>query len=54
VALVTIGIYTFGSVLVFISLTWNGYPYPIQLIIPPIFGTVFSAIFYVKVVNTKV
>ncbi len=52
-ALVTIGIYTFGSVLVFISLIWNGYPYPIQLIIPPIFGTVFSAIFYVKAVNTK-
>jgi hypothetical protein len=48
IGLVTSGIYIFGSVQVFVSLLWNGSPYPIQLIIPPIAGLsiAISFVFY--------
>lgn len=36
--LVTAGTYLSGSVLVFISLIWFGMPYPMQLVVPPVFG----------------
>jgi hypothetical protein len=36
--LVTAGIYLYGSVLVFILLIWFGKPYPMQLVVPPVFG----------------
>lgn len=39
VALFTSGIYLFGSVLVFITLIWNGSPYPVQFVVPAVFAT---------------
>jgi len=44
--LVTAGTYMLGSVLVFISLIWLGRPYPMQLVVPPIFG-LGIAVFYI-------
>jgi hypothetical protein len=42
IGLMVCGIYLFGSALVYIILIWNGAPYPLQLVIPPIFGISFS------------
>jgi len=50
--LLTSGIYIFGSVVVYVSIIWNGSPYPIQLIVPPIFGLSFAALFFIWVINT--
>lgn len=36
------GIYIFGSALVYISLVWQGAPYPPQVAIPPLGGILFS------------
>lgn len=36
------GIYLFGSALVYISLLWNGAPYPFELVFPPVVGILFS------------
>jgi hypothetical protein len=36
------GIYMFGSALVYISLIWNGAPYPPELAYPPILGIGFG------------
>ncbi len=38
IGMLTAGIYLFGSFLVYASLIQNGAPYPLKLIIPPIFG----------------
>ena len=43
--LMVCGIYLFGSALVYISLLWNGAPYPLELALPPIIGIGFG-IFY--------
>ena len=43
--LMVCGIYLFGSALVYISLFWNGAPYPLELALPPIIGIGFG-IFY--------
>lgn len=40
--LMVCGIYLFGSALVYISLLWNGAPYPFELVFPPIVGILFS------------
>jgi len=50
-ALLSSGVYLFGSVLVFITITWNGSPYPIQLIIPAISGMSIAILFFVWVVK---
>ena len=47
----TAGIYSLGSLLVFISVFWNGYPYPIQLIIPPIFGLSITILYLIWVLK---
>jgi hypothetical protein len=49
--LLTSGIYIYGSLLVFISVVWNGRPYPIQLIIPPIFGLSIAIFYFIWVVK---
>jgi hypothetical protein len=36
--LMVCGIYLFGSALVYITLAWQGPPYPIQLVLPPLLG----------------
>jgi len=51
--LLTSGIYSFGSVLVFISVIWKGSPYPVQLIIPPVVGCVISISFFIVVVKNN-
>ena len=38
VGLMTCGIYLFGSVLVYITLVWQGAPYPLHLALPPLIG----------------
>lgn len=48
------GVYLFGSVLVYVLVFWQGPPYPMRLVIPPIFGVSFSFVFLrwvFKVVN---
>ncbi len=44
VGIFTAGIYIFGSAIVYASVIQNGSPYLLKLIIPPIFGIVFSII----------
>jgi hypothetical protein len=39
------GIFFFGSALVYISLIWNGPPYPLELALPPVVGIGFSIVF---------
>lgn len=51
--LLTSGIYLFGSVLVFISLIWTGKPYPLRLIIPPIFGVSIAVSFVIWVMRGR-
>ncbi len=48
--LFTSGIYGFGSVLVFISVIWNGSPYPIQLVVPPLAGLSIAISFFCWVI----
>lgn len=43
--LMVCGIYLFGSALVYISLLWNGAPYPLELALPPIVGIGFGIIY---------
>jgi hypothetical protein len=43
--LMTSGIYIFGSILVYIILLWQGFPYPLELLIPPIFGLAIAISF---------
>lgn len=40
--LMVCGIYLFGSALVYITLIWNGAPYPPELVYPPILGIGFG------------
>lgn len=40
--LMVCGIYLFGSALVYISLIWNGSPYPAEILFPPILGLGFG------------
>ncbi|MCJ7733560.1 MAG: hypothetical protein MUP11_03335 [Anaerolineales bacterium] len=40
--LMVCGIYLFGSALVYISLIWEGAPYPFKLAFPPIIGVGFG------------
>jgi len=40
--LMVCGIYLFGSALVYITLIWNGAPYPPELLYPPILGIGFG------------
>ena len=40
--LLACGIYLFGSVLVYITLIWEGAPYPLQLALPPLAGIAIS------------
>lgn len=47
----TSGIYSLGSILVFIMVLWNGNPYPLQLIIPPIFGLSISILYVIWVLK---
>jgi len=47
----TSGIYSLGSILVFILVIWNGSPYPLQLIIPPIFGLSISILYVIWVLK---
>ena len=47
------GIYIFGSVLVYISIVWNGPPYPLQFVIPPIFGFCFAGAFFIWVIKNR-
>lgn len=51
-AMMCSGIYIFGSALVYIMLVWKGSPYPPELFIPPLFGMVFSTLFFVKVLES--
>lgn len=44
VGIFTAGVYIFGSALVYISVFLNGSPYPIKLLLPPVFGIGFSMI----------
>lgn len=46
VGILTVGIYLFGSVLVFISLCWRGHPYPIQFLIPSVSGFIFAISYF--------
>ena len=45
------GIYLFGSALVYISLLWNGAPYPLELAFPPIIGIGFGIIYPIWVLR---
>jgi hypothetical protein len=40
----TAGLYIFGTALVYISVIQNGVPYLLKLVIPPIFGIIFSVV----------
>lgn len=51
VGLMVCGIYLFGSALVYISLIWNGSPYPPELAYPPILGICFSIAFPIWVLK---
>jgi hypothetical protein len=42
IGLIASGVYILGSVLVFITLVWQGSPYSFKLIFPSIFGLLFS------------
>jgi len=53
IGLLTSGIYSFGSVLVFISVIWRGSPYPVQLIIPPVVGLLIAISFFTLVVKNN-
>ena len=50
--LMVCGIYLFGSALVYISLLWNGAPYPLELALPPIVGIGFGIIYPIWVLRT--
>ncbi len=45
------GIYLFGSALVYISLLWNGAPYPLELALPPVVGIGFGIIYPIWVLR---
>ena len=45
------GIYVFGSALVYIQVFGQGTPYPLRLVVPPIFGMAIAAGFWVWVVK---
>lgn len=49
--LVTSGVYMFGSVQVYIMVFWNTPPYPLQLLIPPIFGFGIALVFFIWVLK---
>ncbi len=49
--LMVCGIYLFGSALVYISLLWNGAPYPLELALPPIVGIGFGIIYPIWVLR---
>ena len=51
--LMVCGIYLFGSALVYISLVWNGAPYPLELALPPIIGIGFGIIYPVWVLRNS-
>jgi hypothetical protein len=44
--ILTVGIYFFGSVLVFITLFWKGQPYPILYLIPSVTGFIFALTYF--------
>lgn len=46
------GIYLFGSLLVYITLLWQGPPYPLQLALPPLFGIGLGTAYPVWVLHT--
>ena len=47
----TAGAYTYGSVLVFITLAWHGQPYSIKLIIPSFSGFIIGLSFLIFVLK---
>ena len=49
--LMTCGIYLFGSALVYISLIWNGAPYPLKLALPPLAGIAIGIIYPIWVIK---
>jgi hypothetical protein len=49
--LMVCGIYLFGSALVYISLIWNGAPYPPELAYPPILGIGFGITYPIWALN---
>ena len=51
IGLVTCGVYLFGSILVLITVVWNGAPNPIHLILPAILGISFSIVFINNYLN---
>ena len=53
VGLMVSGIYLFGSALVYISLFWNGAPYPLKLALPPVVGIGFGIIYPIWVMKNS-
>ncbi|NQS92614.1 MAG: hypothetical protein HQ574_09415 [Chloroflexi bacterium] len=51
VGLMVCGIYLFGSALVYISLIWDGAPYPLKLVFPPVVGIGFGISFPIWIFN---
>lgn len=51
--LMVCGIYLFGSAMVYISLLWNGAPYPLELAYPPIVGIGFGIAFPIWVLKNS-
>jgi hypothetical protein len=49
--LMACGMYLFGSALVYVSLLWNGAPFPIELVFPPVVGIVFGIFFPIWVLR---
>lgn len=45
------GIYLFGSALVYISLIWQGPPYPLALALPPLPGITFAILYPLSVLK---
>jgi hypothetical protein len=51
--LIASGVYIFGSVLVFITLVWQGSPYSIKLVFHSVFGFLFSTWFITSTLFRK-
>ena len=47
--ILTVGIYLFGSIVVFITLLWKGQPYSILYLIPSVTGFVFALTYFIWV-----
>jgi hypothetical protein len=51
--ILTVGVYLFGSILVFITLLWKGQPYPILFLIPSVTGFVFALTYFIWVLSDR-